>query len=202
MSEAPCLIPKLTIAIETTRKVLTVLQCSMVGVIIGALTLGAVRCPAQQLTNGTLSVTVNSQDGWYQFGPSGSRSALQASIGALIDHTWLRPGSYPSHSASESPFSDALGSGRQLTVTYSGLSGSPDLIYVLQLYTQNPYGTIQVRVRNGTGKATSVQAIRGVEATGDSILSLGGRPSDDRDTEADFRPAGPGRPTSRPTGRW
>jgi hypothetical protein len=169
-----------TIAIETTRKVLTVLQSSMVGAIIAALTLGAVQCPAQQLTNGTLFVTVNGQDGSYQLGPTGSQSALQASIGALIDHTWLRPGSYPSHSVSESPFSDALGSGKQLTVTCSGLRGSPDLIYVLQLYTQNPYGTIQVRIRNGTGKATSVQAIRSVEATGDSIGSLGGRPSDDR----------------------
>jgi alpha-galactosidase len=180
MSDAPYLIQKLTIAIETTRKVLTVLQCSMTGVIIAALTLGAVPCPAQQLTNGALSVTVNSQDGSYQFGPAGSQSALQASTGALIDHTWLRPGSYPSHSVSESPFSDALGSGRQLTITCSGLRGSPDLIYVLQLYTQNPYGTIQVRVRNGTGKATSVQAIRSVDATGDSIVNLGGHPSDDR----------------------
>ena len=145
-----------------------------------ALTLGAVRCPAQQLTNGTLSVTVNGQDGSYQFGPIGGQSALQASTGALVDHTWLRPGSYPSRSVSESPFSDALGSGRQLTVTCSGLRGSPDLIYVLQLYTQNPYGTVQVRIRNGTGKATSVQAIRSVEATGDSIVNLGGRPSDER----------------------
>ena len=80
---------------------------------------------------------------------------------------WLRSSSYPSHSVSESPFSDALGSGRQLTVTCSGLHGSPDLIYVVQLYTQNPYGTIQVRVRNETRKATSVQAIRSVEATGE-----------------------------------
>jgi alpha-galactosidase len=180
MSNAPCLIQKLTIAIETTRKVLTVLRCSMTGVIIAALTLGAVPCPAQQLTNGTLFVTVSSQDGSYQFGPAGSQSVLQASTGALVDHTWLRPGSYPSHSVSESPFSDALGSGRQLTITCSGLRGSPDLIYVLQLYTQNPYGTIQVRVRNGTGKATSVQAIRSVDATGDSIVNLGGRPADDR----------------------
>jgi alpha-galactosidase len=180
MSYAPCLIPKLTIAIENTRKVLTVLQRSMVGVVIAALMLGAVRCPAQQLTNGTLSVTVNGQDGSYQFGPTGSPSALQACIGALIDHTWLRPGSYPSRSVSESPFSDALGSGRQLTITSSGLRGTPDLIYVVQLYTQNPYGTIQVRVRNGTGKATSVQAIRSVDATGDSIVDLGGHPSDER----------------------
>jgi alpha-galactosidase len=180
MSDAPCLIPKLSSAIETTRKVVTVMQCSMAGVIVAALTLGAVRCPAQQLTNGTLFVTVNGQDGSYQFGPTGSQPALQASIGALIDHTWLRPGSYPSHSVSESPFSDALGSGRQLTVTCSGLRGSPDLNYVLQLYTQNPYGTIQVRVRNGTGKAMSVQAIRSVDATGDSIVNLGGHPSDER----------------------
>jgi hypothetical protein len=183
MSDTQYLIRKLTIArrvIETARKVLAVLQCTMTGALFATLTLGAVRCPAQQLTNGTLSVTVNDQDGSYQFGPTGGQSALQASLGALVDHTWLRAGSYPSHSVSESPFSDALGSGRQLTVTFSGLSGSPDLIYVLQLYTQNPYGTIQVRIRNGTGKATSVQAIRSVEATGDSILSLGGRPSDDR----------------------
>jgi alpha-galactosidase len=180
MSNAPCLIQDLAIAIETTRKMLTVLQCSMVGVIIAALTLGAVRCPAQQLTNGNLFVTVNSQDGSYQFGPTGSQSALQASTGALVDHTWLRPASYPSHSVSESPFSDALGSGKQLTVTCGGLRGSPDLIYVLQLYTQNPYGTVKVRIRNGTGKVTSVQAIRSVEATGDSIVNLGGRPSDDR----------------------
>src|ERR1035437_4707765 len=183
MSDAQCLIQKRTIAqrvIETTRKVLAVLQCSMMGAIIAASTLGAVRCPAQQLTNSALFVTVNGQDGSYQFGPIGSQSALQASLGALVDHTWLHAGSYPSHSLSESPFSDALGSGRQLTVTCSGLRGSPDLIYVVQLYTQNPYGTVQVRVRNETRKATSVQAIRSVEAMGDSILNLGGRPSDER----------------------
>src|ERR1017187_7868444 len=183
MRKAQCLIRKLAIArraIETARTVFAGLQCSMMGVTIAALTLGAVRCPAQHLTNGTLSVTVNGQDGSYEFGPLGSQSILQAGIGALVDHTWLRPGSYPSHSVSESPFSDALGSGRQLTVTCSGLRGSPDLIYVLQLYTENSYGTVQVRVRNETSKATSVQAIRSVDATGDTILNLGGLPSDER----------------------
>ena len=156
MSNAQYLIRKLTIArwaIEIARKGLAVLQCGMSGALVATLTLGAARCPAQQLTNGTLSVTVNGQNGSYQFGTIGSQSALQANIAALVDHTWRRAGSYPSHSVSESPFSDTLGSGRQLTVTCSGLSGSPDLIYILQLYTQNPYGTIQVRIRNGTGKA-------------------------------------------------
>ena len=125
-------------------------------------------------------MTVNRQDGSYQFGALGSQSVLQAGIGALINHQWLRSGGYPSHSVSESPFSDALGSGKQLTVTCSGLHDSPDLIYVIQLYTENPYGAIQVRVRNATRTAMSVQAIRGVEAMGDSIVNLGGRPSDER----------------------
>ncbi|MGA8309392.1 MAG: glycoside hydrolase family 36 protein, partial [Terriglobales bacterium] len=183
MSDAQCPIRKLTIArraIETTRKVLAVFQCTMTGALFATLTLGAVRCPAQQLTNGTLSVKVNRQDGLYELGPIGGPSVLQAGIGALVNHTWLHAASYPSHSVSESPFSDALGSGRQLTVACSGLAGSPDLTYVLQLYTQNPYGAIQVRVKNGTGKATSVQAIRSVEATGGSIVNLGGHPSDER----------------------
>ncbi len=158
MSDAQCLTGKLTIAgraIEAQRRLFGFLQCRslprrMMGATIAALTLGAVWCPAQQLANGTLSVTVNQQNGDYQFGPIGGQPTLQSSIGALVDHKWLHPSSYPSHSVSESPFSDALGSGRQLTVTCSGLAGSPDLIYVLQLYTENPYGTIQVRVKNGT----------------------------------------------------
>ncbi len=155
-------------------------RCLFRKLMIAALTLSAVPSSAQQLTNGTLSVTVNGRDGSYQLGPIGSPSTLQASVGALVDHAWLRPGSYPSHSVSESPFSDALGSGRQLTVTYSGLHDSPDLIYVVQLYSQSPYGTVQVRVRNATRKATSVQAIRSVEAMGDSMVNLGGRPADER----------------------
>ncbi len=183
MSDAHCLIQKLTIArraIEPARRVLAFFLFGITGMTLAVLLLGVLQCPAQQLTNRTLSVTVNRQDGSYQFGSLGSQSVLQAGIGALINHQWLRSSSYPSHSVSESPFSDALGSGQQLTVTCSGLRGSPDLIYVMQLYTENPYGTIQVRVRNATRKATSVQAIRSVEAMGDSIVNLGGRPSDER----------------------
>jgi len=182
MSDARCPIRKLTIArraIETARRMFAVLQCGMMGIAIAALTLSEVPCSAQQLTNGTLSVTV-SKDGSYQLGSIGSQSALQAGISAQVNHAWLRSESYPSHSVSESPFSDALGSGRQLTVTCSGLDNSPDLVYVVQLYTENPYGAIQVHVKNETRKAMSVQAIRSVEAMGDLILNLGGRPSDER----------------------
>jgi alpha-galactosidase len=172
MRDTQCLIRKLTTVLVSLSK--------MMALALAAMLLGALQCSAQQLTNGTLSVKVNPQNGSYELGPLGTTAALQASTGALVDHKWLRAGSYPSHSVSESPFSDALGSGKQLTVTCSGLLDSPDLIYVLQLYTQNPYGTIQVRVKNGTSKAISVQAIRSVDGTGDSVINLGGRPSDER----------------------
>ena len=183
MSDARCLVRKVTTArgaIETARTVRAVLRWSLMGATISALTPGAMPCSAQQLTNRALSVTVNRQDGSYQFGPIGSQSVLQASTGALINHQWLRSTDYPSHSVSESPFSDALGFGQQLTVTCSGLRDSPDLIFVVQLYTENPYGAIQAKIRNTSSKATSVQAIRSVEATGDSIVNLGGRQSDER----------------------
>jgi len=183
MSRARRLVQELTIArsaFETALKALAVLKYRIMCATIVSMTLGGAPCPAQQLTNGNLSVTVNPQDGSYQFGPVGGPSVLQASVGALVDHTWRRARSYPSHLVSESTFSDALGSGKELTVTCSGLSGSPDLIYVLQLYTENPYGSVQVRVRNGTTRAISVQAIRSIEAMGDSIVNLSGRQSDER----------------------
>ena len=166
--------------IKTAKIVVAAFLFRTVGTTIAVVLFAAAWCPAQQLTNKSLSVTVNRQDGSYQFGPLGGQSVLHAGVGALINHRWLRSSSYPSHSVSASPFSDALGAGQQLTVTCSGLAGSPDLIYVVQLYTENSYGTIQVRVRNATNSAMSVQAIRNVDATGDSIINLGGLPSDER----------------------
>jgi DnaK suppressor protein len=183
MSHARRLLQRLAIArcaFETSFKPPAMLKYSIVCAAVVATTLGAVRCPAQQLTNRDLSVTVNPRDGSYQFGPVGSPAVLQAGISALVDHQWRRSSDYASHSVSQSTFRDTLGSGKQLTVTCSGASGSPDLTYVLQLYTESPYGSIQVRVRNGTSKAISVEAIRSIEARGDSIVNLGGPPSQER----------------------
>jgi alpha-galactosidase len=137
-------------------------------------------CGAQQLTNGKLTLTVNAQDGSYQIAESSGPPVLNSRVGAQVDHHWLRSNDYPRHAASESTFNDALGSGRQVTVTCSGLEGKPDLVYVVQLYDQRRYGTMQVWVRNNTEKEVTVQAIRSVEAAGEPILNLGGHPSADR----------------------
>ncbi len=140
----------------------------------------ALPCVAQQLTNDELSLTVNAQEGSYQLSVHGGQPVLKSRVAAQVDHQWLRSSDYPRHQAAESTFDDDLGSGREVTVTCSGLEGKPDLVYVLQLYKQRPYGTVQVKVQNSAGKEVTVQAIRSVEAMGEPIINLGGGESADR----------------------
>ncbi len=150
------------------------------GIIVGTLII-ALPCGAQPLINDELSVTVNAQDGSYQLAIHDRQPALNTHVGAQVDHQWLHSSDYPRHRASESTlFNDELGSGREVTVTCSGLDGKPDLVYVLQLYNQRPYGTVRVKVQNNTAKEVTVPAIRSVEAIGGPILNLGGRESADR----------------------
>ena len=98
----------------------------------------ALPCVAQQVTNGRLtndelSLTVNAQEGSYQLFLHDGQPVLNSRVAAQVDHQWLRSSDYPRHQASESTFEDDLGSGRQVTVTCSGLDAKPDLVYVLQL---------------------------------------------------------------------
>jgi alpha-galactosidase len=149
-----------------------------------ALPFAAQQLLAQQLTNDALSVTVNAQQGSYQLSLHDSQQdgqpVLKSEVAAQVDHQWLRSSDYPRHKASESAFEDTLGSGQEVTVTCSGLNGKPDLVYVLHLYKQRPYGTVQVKVQNSAGKEVTVQAIRSVEATGEPLLNLGGGQAADR----------------------
>ena len=140
----------------------------------------ALPCAAEQLTNDKLSLTVSAQDGSYELGLRGTQPVLKARVGAQVDHQWLRSSDYPQRHAAESAFSDGLGSGRQVTVTCSGLDGKPELVYILQLYDQRPYGTVQVKVQNNTGNEVTVQAIRSVDAIGEPVLDLGGHQSANR----------------------
>jgi len=135
---------------------------------------------AQQVTNDELSLTVNALEGSYQLSLHDGQPVLRSRVAAEVDHQWLRSSDYPRYQASESTFEDDLGPGQQVTVTCSGLDGKPDLVYVLQLYKQRPYGTVQVKVQNSAGRELTVQAIRSVEAVGEPIINLGGGQSADR----------------------
>jgi alpha-galactosidase len=163
------------VPIRTRRQVSRVGLAATAGILMVALP-----CVAQQLTNDELSLTVNAQEGSYQLSLRDGQPLLRSRVAAQVDHQWLRPSDYPRHQASESNFADDLGSGREVTVICSGLDGKPDLVYVLQLYKQGPYGTVQVRVQNSAGKEVTVQAIRSVEAMSDPILNLGGGQLADR----------------------
>ena len=122
--------------------------------VLGAVTVLAAAPPgaAQQLTNSRLSITVDAQNGSYELATRapGNQTILSARVAAQIDHQWLRSSDYPRHQVSESTFSDELGPGHAVTVTFSGLDGKPDLIYVGQIYDQRPYAAVQVQVHNTT----------------------------------------------------
>jgi alpha-galactosidase len=153
---------------------------SLGSVIIAQALIVAIPCAAQQLTNDKLSLTVNAQDGSYRLAERGGQPMFASRVAAQVNHAWLHSNEYPHHQSSESTFVDELGSGRAVTVVCSGLEGKVDLVYVVQLYDQRPYATIQVMVRNTTGKEAMVQAIRGAEAIGEPVFNLGGRAAADR----------------------
>jgi alpha-galactosidase len=155
------------------------LLCAVgIAIVVGLIV--AMPCEAQQLTNEKLSLNVNAKDGSYQLGVRGGQPIFTSRVAAQVDHQWLRSSEYPRHQVAESTFSDELGPGHAVTVTFSGLDGKPDLIYIGQVYDQRPYAAVQVQVRNTTNQGLAVEAIRSVEAVGDPMVNLGGQASADR----------------------
>lgn len=131
--------------------------------------------------NQQLSATARSANGSYEIQAQGSANpAVRAVFGAEINHTWLKSSDYPAHHISQSDFTDSLGSGRQLTITATGLAGRPDLVCIVRLYSALPYGELEVEVRNDTGKAVTVQSIRALEAIGNQLVHLGDSENSDR----------------------
>jgi hypothetical protein len=133
------------------------------------------------IQNKQLSVSVSAHGGFYEIRAQGSkRPVLQARVAAKIDGRWVESSDYPEFKTSQSAFSDALGSGQQLTTTFTGLAGKPSLVCVLHLYDALPFGDVEVRVQNSTTKPVSVQAIRSVDAIGSPRLDLGAEESAER----------------------
>jgi len=140
-----------------------------------------------------LQIMVNPADGTYTIAmPVSDAYALRAGVGAEVDGHWLHASDYPRHAVEHSQAQGYLGNATDWQVTYSGLSGQPDLIYHLRAYSSEPFGDIQVTVRNATGKDVHVESIRCLEATEGSIIDLGGPALDDRvlsDSFSEDRPA-------------
>ena len=140
-----------------------------------------VRAQDGTLHSANLVVTVRSADGSYSIqGATAHQPAIQALVAAEIDHRWIKSSDFPTRHVSESSFEDILGAGHQITVAATGIENSPSLIYIVRLYDAQPYGDIEVEVRNDTAKQIEIQNIRSVEAIGKRPIYLGEKESSDR----------------------
>jgi len=92
----------------------------------------------------------------------------------------LKSSLYPRHTTSFAPFTDELGSGNLLTVTHTGLSGTPDLICEFRVYDNQPWGDIRVKVDNSTKSPIEIHAIRILKSNAGDVVNLSGPPSADR----------------------
>jgi alpha-galactosidase len=128
-----------------------------------------------------LSVVFQPSDGTYEIQTGiGGHSVIHARVAAEIDHKWVKSTDYPKHEIAQSNFQDALGHGKRITVTSSGLPRLPDLAYTVQIYDDRAFGVIEAEVQNHSANAVTIQSIRSVEALGNQILDLGGPQNADR----------------------
>ncbi len=131
--------------------------------------------------NEGLSVVVQPSDGTYEIQTGiGGRTVIHARVAAEIDHKWVKSTDYPKHEIAQSNFEDALGHGKKITITSSGLPKFPDLAYALQIYDGRAFGVIEAEVQNHGSNPVTIQSIRSVEALGNRIIDLGGPQSTDR----------------------
>ena len=142
--------------------------------------LTAARAADIDLSNDALRVRIGADGSYAIFDANSTTPMVRAGVAAEADHRWVKSGDYPRHTALESDFDDALGRGRQATVTFAGLANQPDLIYTIRVYEKSPCGDIRVQVRNGSSRTVEVESIRVVEAQGNSILALHASPAADR----------------------
>jgi alpha-galactosidase len=133
-----------------------------------------------KIENSKLRIEVNQNSGAYKItSRDDSKIWFAAMPAAEVNHHWLHPSDYPKHSLNTSQFSDATGSGTELTVTYSGSSSQPDLIWDLRMPQAADFVEIETQVQNSTASQITVQGIRPVEAAS-MPFSLNGPESADR----------------------
>jgi alpha-galactosidase len=128
-----------------------------------------------------LSVVVQPSDGTYEIQTEiGEHNVIHARVAAEIDHKWVKSTDYPKHEIAQSTFDDALGHGKKIRVTSSGLTNIPDLAYTLQIYDGLAFGVIEAEVQNHSADPVTIQSIRSVEALGNQVIDLGGPQKADR----------------------
>jgi len=150
------------------------------------------RSPALDSLEGMMLSARVYADGTYSISAPGiAGPVIRSDVEAKVDALVLRSSAYPRHTVERSELPDELGPASTLTITHTGLIGQPDLVCVLKLMQDQPWGEIVVTVHNSTARAISVHAIRSVHATAAPIVDLGAPASFDRilsDSYSEDRP--------------
>ena len=133
-----------------------------------------------RIENSKLLIEADQKAGTYTIrSKENPRVWLTGAVGAEVNHRWLRSADYRQHEIQESPLSDDMGTGSQLTITYGGLSGQPELVCSIRLRAESIFAEIEVQVRNTTGAQITVQSVRTLDAKS-PFLALDGPVSADR----------------------
>ena len=141
----------------------------------------------------TLGVRIEPSNGSYTiFDPMSKKPILHAAVAAEIDNHWIKSTEYPQHFIQHDGTTDDLGAADSITISNRGLQGQPDLICSLRLHSDPDFVTVTVQVKNASGKATTVQAIRSLEAGGSRVVDLGGNDALDRVLSDSFSEDRPG----------
>lgn len=150
------------------------------------------KASTESLKGNTIGISIDSRDGSYTiFDPSSGKAILHSGVAAEVDHRWLRSSEYPHHAVAREN-SDETASATRLTVSNTGLTGQPDLIYTLALHSDPEFAKITVTIHNFGAQSISVQALRSVDASGPHIADLGAPDASDRvlsDSFSEDRPA-------------
>lgn len=162
----------------------------LVALLVGIATASATGNPFL-IRNGQLRVSISSDGSYAIESTELNQPVLRAHVGAMFDNEWVKSTGYPRHVTEKSSFSDALGPGQKIRIRFTGLSGRPDLICILQLYDHQPYGEVQVRVANNTSRTVRLEAIRSMDAFGSPRVNLGGHEASDRVMSDNFGLRGP-----------
>jgi len=141
----------------------------------------------------TIGVRIEPPNGSYTiFDPMSKKPILHAAVAAEIDNHWIKSTEYPQHFIQHDGTTDDLGAADSITISNHGLQGQPDLICSLRLHSNPDFVTVTVQVKNASGKATTVQAIRSLEAGGSRVVDLGGNDALDRVLSDSFSEDRPG----------
>jgi alpha-galactosidase len=137
-----------------------------------------------KIENSKLAIEADGKAGTYTIrSKENPRVWLTGAVAAQVNHRWLRSADYQKHEIQESPFSDDLGAGSQLTITYSGFSGQPDLVCSVRLraesmFAESIFAEIEVQIRNTTGAQITVQSVRSLDTRGPFLALDGPVPAD------------------------